>query len=89
MNIKELLPIGTIVQLQDQKNFLMIFGIKQVNADTDEEFDYCGVLYPEGNIGEAGYVLFNHSEITDIIFRGYEDEAREEFLDELQKFYQK
>lgn len=51
MDIKSLLPIGTVVLLKGAKKKLMIIGVKQTNAETDEEFDYLGVIYPEGNIG--------------------------------------
>ena len=87
MEIKELLPIGTVVLLKDGEKKLMIYGIKQIDADTSIEYDYIGVLYPEGNIGELGSYMFNHSDITDVFFMGYEDEEREEFLEKLQEFY--
>ena len=33
--------------------------------------------------------LFNHEDIQEIIFRGYEDEERDKFLDELSNHYEK
>ena len=87
MEIKELLPIGTIVRIRDAEPKLMIYGVKQTDEDSNCEYDYLAVLYPEGNIGEEGRFMFNHSDITDILFMGYEDEEREEFLEKLQNFY--
>lgn len=89
MNIKDLLPIGSIVLLKDGEKKLMINGIMQNDAgDTSKNYDYMGVLYPEGHIGEGFQYLFNHDDINKIIFRGYEDTERSEFLDKLAKFYE-
>ena len=33
--------------------------------------------------------LFNHEDIKEIIFRGYEDDEREKFLNELSNRYEK
>lgn len=89
MNINELLPIGSIVLLEGGKKRLMIFGVKQKKSDTGEEYDYIGVLYPEGNIGNQGQFLFNHKDITHLYFRGFEDVERQEFISKLEMFYAK
>lgn len=89
MEVKGLLPIGSIVLLKEGKKKLMIFGVKQMDSDVQEEYDYIGVLYPEGNIGIEGQYLFNQESIDQVFFRGYEDEERETFLDHLAKFYEK
>ena len=88
MEIKELLPIGSIVLLKDGKKKLMTFGVKQTDANTKKEYDQIGVLYPEGNIGEGGQFLFNHADIEEIFFTGFEDEEREKFIDNLAKYYE-
>ena len=88
MNIKELLPIGTVVLLKNGKKRLMIAGIKQMDTeDTSKEYDYYGVMYPEGHVGENFQYLFNHEDIAEIYFKGFEDEERERFLDQLAKIY--
>lgn len=86
--IKDLLPIGSVVMLKNAKKPLMIFGIKQLASEKpDEEFDYIGVLYPEGNMGSQFQYLFNHEDIVDVLFTGYETEERKQFLNELSKVY--
>lgn len=68
-NVKDLLPIGSVVLLKDGDKRLMIYGVLQV-ADEDEghdgevpeEYDYIGVLYPEGNIGGDHQYLFYHKD---------------------------
>ena len=88
MKINELLPIGTIVVLQGGEKKLMICGVKQTDAEgSGKEYDYLGVLYPEGHIGDNFQYLFNHEDIKDVCFRGYEDEEREEFLSKLAMLY--
>ncbi len=89
MKIKDLLPVGSIVLLKDGQKRLMIAGIMQNDAGgTGENFDYLGVLYPEGHIGEGFQYLFNHEDINEIIFRGFEDEERAEFLKKLTNLYE-
>lgn len=89
MSINELLPIGSIVLLKDGEKKLMINGIKQTDASGDgKEYDYLGVLYPEGHIGEQFQYLFNHEDINEVVFCGFEDEERMEFLSKLSLLYE-
>ena len=80
-NIKELLPTGSVVRLVDGEKYLMIVGVMQTMAGIrKKECDYLGVLYPEG-------YGFNHVDVEEIVFRGYEDQEREEFLTKLSDLY--
>lgn len=89
MEIQKLLPIGTIVLLENGEKKLMVIGIKQTEASGDgKEYDYLGILYPEGHIGEQFQYLFNHKDIKEIFFRGYEDEEREDFIRKLSALYE-
>ncbi len=87
MEVKELLPIGTVVLLKDGTKRLMIFGVRQTDNESGIEYDYIGVLYPEGNIGEEGQFLFNHENIAEVFYKGYEDEERDKFLEQLDRYY--
>lgn len=89
MDIRQLLPIGSVVLLKGGKKKLMIYGVKQTDKSSGIEYDYISVLYPEGNMGEMGQYLFNHSDIDEIFFRGCEDEEREQFIENLARFYEK
>lgn len=88
MKTKELLPIGSIVLLEEGTKKLMIFGIRQIDAKSGREYDYSGVLYPEGNLGNKTWFLFDDENIAEICFRGYEDEERRDFLERLSGFYE-
>jgi len=86
--IRDFLPIGSVVMLKNAEKPLMIYGIKQLDTDNpDTEYDYIGVLYPEGNIGSDFQYLFNHSDIDNVLFKGYESEQLKEFLDTVAKAY--
>lgn len=82
-----LLPNGSIVLLKGGNKRLMIYGRKQlvteggqdINVGEETMYDYLGVPYPEGYINDEYTYVFNHTDIIDIIHRGYEDEEEEEF----------
>ena len=89
MNMYDLLPIGSIVLLQDGEKRLMVTGILQSDSSNLEaQFDYMGVLYPEGHIGEGFQYLFNHEDIVEVVFRGFEDEERAVFIEKLAAAYE-
>ncbi len=88
MDIKGLLPIGTVVLLKNGEKRLMIAGIKQMDVENSgKEYDYYGVMYPEGHVGEDFQYLFNHEDISEIYFKGFEDNERVEFLNKLSTLY--
>ena len=86
--IKELLPIGTVVSLKNGTKKLMVFGIIQsIQEQSDKEYDYIGVPYPEGHMGQDYQYLFNHDDVETVYFRGFEDVERQEFIYNLTEFY--
>lgn len=79
--LKDLLPIGSVVLLKDGIKKLMITGIKPVSEDNpDRIFDYIGVVYPEGFLSNEYNFLFDHKDINDVVFKGYNNPEREEFI---------
>ncbi len=85
---KNLLPIGSVVLLKEGTKKLMIIGIKPVSEDhPDTVFDYIGVIYPEGYLSNEYNFLFNHEDINDVIFVGYSNPERENFLNYLDQSY--
>jgi len=88
MRIQGLLPVGSVVLLKGGKKRLMIAGIRQTSkANAEKEYDYMGVLYPEGYLSEEYNALFDHEDIATIYFRGFEDLERQEFIKNLEKYY--
>lgn len=86
--INDLLPVGSIVRLKNGIKKIMIFGVKQQSED-HVEYDYIAVLYPEGNLGQKGKFLFNHEDIEEVVFRGFEDDERTDFIKLLDNYYQR
>ena len=87
---KELLPIGSVVILQGGIKKLMITGMSLAKEENPNEvFDYIGVLYPEGYLGGESNFLFNHSDINDVVFRGYENPERDSFIEFIEESYNK
>lgn len=87
MNMKELLPIGSVILLKEGKKKVMIIGVKQMDSETSVEYDYLTVLYPEGFIANAGMFFCNHDAIDEIYHMGYRNEEHDRFRAELEKFY--
>lgn len=76
----KILPIGSVVLLKEGTKKLVITGIKPTLTEKPEiTYDYIGVLYPEGYLGNEGNFLFNHRDITDVIFEGYNNPEWKEF----------
>lgn len=84
----ELLPNGSIVMLEGGNKRLMIYGRKQLLLEDESNqegaaegtmYDYIGVFYPEGYISPEYTYVFNHTDIVEVIFKGFEDEEEEEF----------
>ena len=88
--LKNLLPIGSVVTLKGSPKKVMVIGIKQIfPSEPQTIYDYIGVLYPEGFLGKEANVLFNHAEITEVVFTGYENPEREQFIDFINDAYKK
>lgn len=87
-DLMNLLPIGSVVRLRDARKCLMIFGVCQTDNSDQKQYDYIGVLWPEGNIGNEGQILFNHEDIEETVFVGFNNDERLEFIQRLKQFYE-
>lgn len=87
-DVKQLLPIGSVIRLRGAKRDLMIFGIRQTKKNSQKEYDYVGVLWPEGNMGAETQVLFAHEDIENVVFTGYDTLDRQQFIERLSAFYE-
>lgn len=74
------LPIGSVVLLGEAKKKLMITGYAQIDLEkNDKIYDYCGCLFPEGMIASDKILVFNHSDISQVVFTGYSDDEQKRF----------
>lgn len=77
-----LLPIGSVVLLNNSTKKVMIIGVCQKEITENEEekiWDYAGCIYPEGYLGPNQTYLFNGEQIDRIFAIGYQDEEQFEF----------
>ena len=77
-----LLPIGSVVLLNEAEKKLMIIGILQRNGE--EVFDYVGCPYPEGLLDSENLFLFNHKDIAEISYLGFDYIERQIFIKKLE-----
>ena len=70
---KKYLPLGSVVILEGGEKSIMIYGRRQQSTGKSSKiYDYIACLYPEGNLSEDFMYLFNHDQIKEVLFRGYE-----------------
>ncbi|MBE5796757.1 MAG: DUF4176 domain-containing protein [Clostridiales bacterium] len=86
-DVRQLLPIGSVVKLKGAEKCLMTFGVRQTDVKSGKEYDYIGVMYPEGNLGEDLRFMFDHEDISEIIYKGYESDELTAFLEKLNNFF--
>ena len=73
---KTYLPLGSIVRLKNGKKKVMISGFC-LTASNGKLYDYCGYLYPEGVIVNNKIGMFDHDQIEEVIFIGYDRDLEE------------
>ena len=78
------LPIGTVVLLENADKRLMIVGYQRKKAlDAEKIYDYCGCLYPEGFMTPNEAAVFDHSQIDRIIAMGFQNQGQVNFAERL------
>ncbi len=83
---EKFLPLGTIVRLKGAKLPVMIIGYTVVSKDgSNKVFDYNATFFPMGTLDTKIVTPFNHKQIEEIIFMGYEDESSKEYRESLKK----
>ena len=83
MNFENLLPIGTVVLLEESTCKVMITGLCQKKVGEETIYDYAGCLYPEGVMGPDKTFLFNGEQIERVYFIGYQDEQGLDYADRI------
>ena len=76
----KLLPIGSVVLLNNGTKKIMITGFYSVPAnDNNKVYDYCGCLFPEGVISSEQNLLFDHNQIEKVFYMGFTSDEEKEF----------
>lgn len=77
----EYLAIGSVVTLMGIQKKAMIIGYQpQHREDPSDKKDYIGVLFPEGFLDSESFLLFDHTDIIDVVFNGYENPESQTFM---------
>lgn len=75
-----LLSLGSVVALgKNEEVNAMIIGYYPIDKAENVLKEYVGVLYPAGISLELRFITFNYSEITKVLFPGYENEKSKAF----------
>ena len=92
MKFSDLLPVGSVVLLKNAQKKIVVIGlmpVKHTESGQDVTYDYIGVPYPEGYIGQESAMLFNHESIEEMTFIGYSDNERAIMIEAIQKLVDK
>lgn len=81
---EKLLPLGSVVLLEEGLQKLLIVGRGAIYTDQttgkDTFADYMAVLYPTG-LNPETTIFFQHETIDKVVFEGYSDEEEERFME--------
>lgn len=83
ISYEKVLPIGTVVTLDDSDARLMIMGYQRYDAGNAKIYDYCACTYPEGYISDDNTLLFDHEQIHRVIYVGLQNAEQSAFSDKL------
>lgn len=76
--MKKLLPLGSVVQIKESTENIMIIARMVRNLET-EVYDYCGCILPKGVIDRDCLKFFNHNDIISLQFIGFQNEEEIKF----------
>ena len=84
--VKEYLPIGSVVLLKDAQKKVMITGSTPIDMETKNKiYEYLGCVFPEGIIKSDENILFDTKDIDKIFFKGFVNEEQENFITEVKE----
>lgn len=88
MKKEKFLPVGSVIVLKDATKKLMITGYCSMTPEHKGKlFDYTGCLYPEGLLSSDQICLFDHEQINEIVFLGYQNDEYSDFIKKLESNY--
>lgn len=73
--MKKILPVGSVVKVKQQNEFLMMISGYYPVTENGELFDYFGVIYPCGILSEQSIFMFYEDDIENILFEGFQDDV--------------
>ena len=94
--LEEVLPLGSVVDLKKEEfedrfnlnglsNFRVIVSKRFQGIGDDLYYPYSVLLYPFGTIGNGRSLSITPALIENVVFKGYQDEAEEDFVYQAKK----
>lgn len=81
---KKILPLGSVVLLNGGTKKVMIIGYCMKTPEKPNKiFDYCGCVFPEGVLRSDITCVFDHEQIQQVYFSGYENDETSAFLNKV------
>lgn len=83
----DFLPLGSVVKIRGsiKKTIIIARGLMTIMGEKALFFDYGGAVYPEGLMGDQ-IMYFNHNDIEEVIFTGFENEENTEMVNYLNRW---
>lgn len=90
MDRVDFLPLGTIVSLKGstKKSMIIARALAAKVGDDTKYFDYGGVTYPEGLIGDS-IQYFNVDSVDEVVYTGFSDTENEKMVGILNEWVEK
>lgn len=79
----EWLPVGSVVHLVGDENYVTILGYMQQDGNTGLMYDYFGLNHPSGFLEPGNDVMFDRDSIDGVLYVGYQDFDWERMIDAL------
>ena len=90
--MEKLLPVGSVLYLQEGSTPLVIIGVAQLVKRSEDEistyYDYSGSIYPQGATEEEIF-YFHQENISEVLFMGYESEQHDRYLQAIAEWKEK
>ena len=78
----KILPLGSVVLLNGGTKKVMIIGYCMKTPEKPNQiYDYCGCVFPEGVLRSDVTCVFNHEQIKEICFSGFQNDESNKFLE--------
>lgn len=86
MEREKYIPIGSVVKLNGGDTPVMVTGYATIDEEDESKvYDYVGCQYPEGELDQDEVLLFDHSQIQEILYLGYENEDYKRYIEEVKE----
>lgn len=80
----DLLPVGTVVELEGSEGKVIIAGYAGVGSEgAAHVWDYVGFIFPRGYFAADAVLQFDRENIARVVAMGYQDEEQFEFIEKL------